>query len=402
MRVFSACMKMMKGHKATLLIYVTVFAGLLLTMTFMGDSGVYSGFQGQRPKYALINRDEDSALVQGLAEVLEHTGTRIELEDSREAMADAGFYQAVECIFLIPEGYGEKLKKGADAALEMWQWPSSASGYYLRSAAEQYLLLVQMYQKTGDMTDKGIAEAVAASMEKDTTVEMRQYMDGAAVSEKIRLYQRFLPYVLLLLSISCVSVVFINFRKPEIRMRNLCSPIRPFSFAVQRFLYACVVGAGAWGLLNLMGALFCLKDWKGVDGRIVLLLLGNGLAVTLVAVSLALLCSTIVNDEKSMSFISNIVSLGICFLSGVFVPQEFFGAGLLRIAKLLPVYWYEKNEERICGLTGFTAENLMPVYRGVLIQLGFAAAFFCIYLLVSKSQQQSEEDFGTVRTEIEQ
>ena len=184
MRVFSACMKMMKGHKATLLIYVTVFAGLLLTMTFMGDSGVYSGFQGQRPKYALINRDEDSALVQGLAEVLEHTGTRIELEDSREAMTDAGFYQAVECIFLIPEGYGEKLKKGADAALEMWQWPSSASGYYLRSAAEQYLLLVQMYQKTGDMTDKGIAEAVAASMEKDTTVEMRQYMDGAAVSEK--------------------------------------------------------------------------------------------------------------------------------------------------------------------------------------------------------------------------
>lgn len=395
-------MKMMKGHKASFLIYVTVFAGLLLTMTFMGDTGVYSNFEGQRPKYALINRDGDSPLVQGLAEVLEHTGTRTELEDSREAMADAGFYQAVECIFLVPEGYGEKLKKGEAAALEMWQWPSSASGYYLRSAAEQYLLLVQMYQSSRSMSEEEIAKAATASMEKETTVEMRQYMDSAVVSEKIRLYQRFLPYILLLLSISCVSIVFINFRKPEIRMRNLCSPVRPSVIAVQKLFYACVVGVGAWGLLNLMGALFCRRDWEGVDGRIVLLLLGNSLTVTLVAVSLALLCSTIVSNENSMSFVSNIVTLAICFLSGVFVPLEFFGKSLLRIAKLLPVYWYEKNVEWIYGLTGFTTENLSTVYRGLLIQLGFAAAFFCIYLLVNKYQQQAEESFGSIRTEIEQ
>ncbi len=402
MRVFSACMKIMKRRKLTMMVYFIVFAVLLLSMMFTGDSSMYGDFTAKKPKYTLINRDGSSAAADGLALVLEEMGTFVELEDSKEAMMDAGFYGAVDCIFVIPKGYGECLREGKDAALEMWQWPSSTTGYYLRSAAEQYLSLMRMYQTTGKMSEEETAEAAVASMERKTEVTVRKYMDGAAVGENIRLFQRFLPYILLLECISGVGIVFTVFRKTEIRMRNLCSPVKPTVFAMGKLLYALVVGIGVWILLHLMGGAATINDIQELDFRVLLLYLGNSLAVLAVAISVALLCSAFISNENVLHFATNIVALAMSFLSGVFVPLEMMGEGILKVSKLIPIYWYEQNEGRISSMTGFQWENLKPVYEGILIQAGFAAALFCIYLVVNKYQQQAEESFGTVKTEIEQ
>lgn len=402
MRVFSACMKIAKRRKASFVVYFCVYAVLLLSMTFLSDSSMYGDFAEKKPKYTLINRDGDSALSRELAKVLKDTGTFVELEDSKEAMLDAGFYGAVDCIFVIPDGYGEDFWNETGDSLQMWQWPSSADGYYLRSAVEQYLSLARMYQAAGEMTKEEMAEAASASMGMETEVTVRRYQDGAVVSEKIRLFQRFLPYILLLLCISGVSIVFMPFKKPEIRMRNLCSPVKPGNFAVGKLLYACAVGIGGWFFLNVMGIAVCLKEMMELDMRMWLLYLLNSLAVMLVAISVALLCSAFISSENVMSFVTNIVALAMSFLSGVFVPLEFLGKGILKAAKFIPVYWFEQTEGKISSLTGFSWENGKTVYEGILIQVGFAAAFFCIYLLVSKYQAQAEESFGSVKTEIEQ
>lgn len=395
-------MKIAKRRKLTFGIYFCVYLALLLSMIVLGDSSVYGDFTAQKPTYALISRDGDSALFAGLAKVLEKTGTPVEIEDSKEAMMDAGFYEAVDCIFVVPKGYGEEFWNGSDQSLEMWQWPSSSSGYYLRSAAEQYLSLVRMYQTTGEMSREEMAEAAASSMEKETEVTIRRYTDGAVASENVRLFQRFLPYILLLLCISGVSIVFMPFKKTEIRMRNLCSPVKPGTFAVGKLLYSCVIGVGGWFLLNMAGTITFIKDVQQLDVKMYVLYLFNSLAVMLVAISVALLCSAFVSGENVMSFVTNIVALSMSFLSGVFVPLEMLGGGILKVAKFIPVYWFEQNEGRISSLTGFAWSDVKSVYEGILIQVGFAAAFFCIYLLVSKYQEQAEESFGSVKTEIEQ
>lgn len=402
MRVFSACMKIMKRRKLTLLVYFFVFAALLLSMIFLGDSSMYGDFTAKRPKYTLINRDGSGAAAEGLAGILEEMGTFVELEDSREAMMDAGFYGAVDCIFVIPKGYGERFWEGDDTALEMWQWPSSSAGYYLRSAVEQYLSLVRIYQNTGRMSEEEAVQAALSSMERKTEVTVCRYVDGTAVGENIRLFQRFLPYILLLECISGVGMVFTAFRKTEIRMRNLCSPVKPTVFAVGKLLYAFVVGAGMWLLLNLMGGAAVIKELRGLDIRLIRLYLGNSLAAMTVAISVALLCSVFISSENVLHFAANVVALAMSFLSGVFVPLEMMGEGILKVSKLLPVYWYEQNEGRISSMTGFRWKDLQPVYEGILIQIGFAAALFCIYLLVNKYQQQAEESLCTVKTEIEQ
>lgn len=402
MRVFSACMKIMKRRKLTMLVYFWVFAALLLSMIFLGDSSMYGDFTAQKPKYTLINRDGFGAVAEGIEQILEETGTFVELEDSREAMMDAGFFGAVDCIFVIPEGYEQCIQEGKDASLEMWQWPSSSSGYYLRSAVEQYLSLVRMYQNQGKMPEEEAVQAALASLKRKTEVTVRRYTEGTEVGENIRLFQRFLPYILLLECISGVGLVFTAFRKTEIRMRNLCSPVKPTVLAMGKLLYALVVGAGMWLLLNLMGGAAVANELRELDIRLILLYLANSLAALAVAISVALLCSVFISSENVLHFATNIVALAMSFLSGVFVPLELMGDGILKVSKLIPIYWYEQNERAISSMTGFRWKDLQPVWEGILIQVGFAAALFCIYLLVNKYQQQAEESFGMVKTEIEQ
>lgn len=402
MRVFSACMKMMKHHKFTFFIYFSVFAALLISMTLLSDTSMYEDFTAEKPNYALINRDGGGALEEGLAEVLNGHGTLCELEDSREAMMDAGFYQAVDGIFIIPEGFEAAFWNGEEMKLQMWQRPSAAVGYYLQSIIEQYLSMARMQREiSADMPREEIARSAVSSMENETKVNLRTYMSGTMVSEKIKLCQRFVPYVLLLLCISCINIVFINFKKPEIRMRNRCSPLRPSAIAAQKLLYAGGLGLGAWILLNGLGALVCWKEWQGMDWRLPALLAGNSFMMLLVAVSIALLTSSFIDSENSQSFVANLLSLAICFLSGVFVPIEMLSSSLLHVSRFIPVYWYEENVGKIIGLTGFTVENLTPIWQGMAIQAGFAAALFCIYLVVNKYKEQAAESYGTVRTEVE-
>ena len=402
MRVFSACLKMMKYYKTTFVIYFLVFVGLLLSMTLLGDTNMYGDFRENKPNYTLIARDEGGVLENGLREILDEYGTYVELEDSKEAMMDAGFYEAVDGIFIVPQGFEDDFWSGKEQKLGLWQRPGTASGYYLQSVAEQYLTMMRLYRDCGSGTDREeISSEAVASMKKETEVTMRRYLNGGMVSEKIKLFQRFLPYVLLLLCLSGVNIVFLNLKRPEIRMRNLCSPIRPFHMAFQKLLYVCVIGTGSWALMNVVGSLVCFKEWAGMDWRFPALMILNSIFLLLVVISISLLCSSFIQSSNAQNFVTNLCSLGLCFLSGVFVPLEVLSSGILHIAKFIPVYWYEDNLNKICGLTGFTTENLNPIWQGMALQAGFAAAIFCVYLLVNKYKEQAAEAYGAVRTEIE-
>ena len=402
MRVFSACMKMLRQHLDAFFINILIFALLLFCMVLMGDNSMYGSFDSEKPNYTLINRDEDGPLAEGLAEILAEYGTFVEMEDSKEAMMDAGFYGAVDGIFIIPEGFQEAFWNGEDVSLQYWQYPSSGSGYYLESLAEQYLYMAGMNRKLDEkITIEEAAAAAAVSAKKETAVSMRQYAEGTSVSEKIRLYERFMPYVLLYAGISCVGIVFLNFKRPEIRMRNLCSPTRSASVAVQKLLFTCVISVVIWIVMNVMGMLACIKEWRGLDLRIGGLFAVNSFAVLLVVISLSLLCSCAVRSASAQPFVANMVSLGMSFLSGVFVPLELLSDGILKVAKLLPLFWYEQNVVEIASLTGFGAKELAPVWKNMGMQLGFAAALFVIYLLVNKYMEQAAQSYGSVKTEIE-
>lgn len=402
MRVFNTCIKIMKRNKSTFLIYGVVFLLLLLLGGVFYEDEANVDFTEEKPTYAWFNRDKETELTQGLHEFLKEKGTEVPLEDSKEAWMDAGFYRAVDGIIQIPEGFEEQFQKGEAGTLQIWSRPLSASGYYLESLVSQYLSMVHFARRAGREADlDAIAASVQEAMKEEAGVKLMQYKDTKAVPEEVRQYLRFLPYVLLCMCISCVSVVFMSFQRPTIRMRNLCAPIRPTRFAVEKFLYVFVTGISFWAGMNLLGFLIFWKKWSEIPGRQIGLLMLNGWMQMLVVIAVSLLCSALIRNESAQSFVTNVVSLGMCFFGGVFVSLELMGEGMRKAARFLPVYWYVENLEQICSLTGFQRIHLKPILESCLIQAGFAVAFFCVYLVINKYQQREEEDFGVIRTEVE-
>ena len=85
---------------------------------------------------------------------------------------------------------------------------------------------------------------------------------------------------------------------------------------------------------------------------------------------------------------SNIISLGMSFLCGVFVPMELLGDGVRKINRFLPVYWYESINTTLGSHSTLTSEVRTTILQGFLIQAAFAAACLCITLAIVKKKAQ--------------
>ncbi len=65
------------------------------------------------------------------------------------------------------------------------------------------------------------------------------------------------------------------------------------------------------------------------------------------ALGIVFLIGQVMKKAETVSMVSNVIALGMSFLSGVFVPIEFLGDGIIKAADFLPAYWY---------ITGSTAD----------------------------------------------
>ena len=89
-----------------------------------------------------------------------------------------------------------------------------------------------------------------------------------------------------------------------------------------------------------------------------------------------------------LSGVSNIVSLGMCFLSGVFVPMSIMDKKVLQIAQFLPAYWYENVNETLSQYHIISGDVAVDVWKSMGIQIVFALAFLAMILAVSKYKRQ--------------
>ena len=65
-----------------------------------------------------------------------------------------------------------------------------------------------------------------------------------------------------------------------------------------------------------------------------------------------------------LSGIANILSLGMCFLCGVFVPMNIMDRNVLKVSQFLPVYWYENVNETLGSYSHLTGEAAVSVWKG--------------------------------------
>jgi ABC-2 type transport system permease protein len=114
----------------------------------------------------------------------------------------------------------------------------------------------------------------------------------------------------------------------------------------------------------------------------------NGFVFSLTALSISYLIGIMVADRKAIAVLSTVISLSLSFLSGVFVPQMYLSASVLRVASFMPTYWYVKVNNALMNVTSFNWSDTSRVFGYMAIETGFTVAIISIAMVVSKRKRR--------------
>lgn len=114
----------------------------------------------------------------------------------------------------------------------------------------------------------------------------------------------------------------------------------------------------------------------------------NLFVFTMCALSIAFLIGNLVSNKNAINGIVNVIALGSSFLCGAFVPAEFLPDTVLKIAHILPTYYYINNNEVISKLETFSLDTLKPMFINIAIMIIFIIIFIVITNVVSKRKSK--------------
>ena len=231
-------------------------------------------------------------------------------------------------------------------------------------------------------------EALAKAGKADEkTVDVNVLETGGKTTHSyVYYFFAYVPYILLCLCIVGISPVLVVLHKPQIRERIQCS-----SYSFAKTNRETILGTLSAGLL--FGILYLVCAVIGARERVFTVQGGlhclNLLAFLMVALGIVFLVGQVMKKAETVSMVSNVIALGMSFLSGVFVPIEFLGDGIIKIAHFLPAYWYIMGARLIDSGNYQSSPDLLWRYMG--IEVLFAACFVCLGLALARAKRQTKQ-----------
>ncbi|GEB76944.1 ABC transporter permease [Sporolactobacillus inulinus] len=384
MPVFKVCLKIFRKNWLSVSIYIVIFLAIALLISATSVSERPTTFSQKKARVAFI-AEEQTPLVKGFRKELSRSTTIVALPDQSEKLQDALYFRQVTYILRIPKGFTESVLSGGKMQLEKTVVPNSIENTYVDLNVDQYWNLARLYAAHDPgISQNGLASRLRANLSGTTPVVMKTE-NAAKTSDSFSMfYFNFLAYTLSAVLIMGISTAMMVFRRRDLRMRHYCSPLKQANVTMQLLAANLLFAGASWAVL--VGFCFLL-DPQSIVTMNMLYFLINSLLFTGCIASLSYLISTVLKSLNAVSAVCNLITLGTCFISGVFVPQEFLNSTVLKIASFTPTYWYVQANTRIAKLTHFSWDHLAPSLYSMLIMLAFTGAFIAIALVIGRRQQ---------------
>lgn len=386
MQVYKAFFKIIKKNISQLSIYLVLCIVFSIMFSNLSTSSNDTDFETTKTNIAFINNDENSKIISGFEEYLKNNTNIVNVGSTKEELQDALFFKEVEYIVIIPKGFTDEILKGnKNIDVERTIIPNSRSGIYLDNLINRYFNSIKIYASTlSNVSQSQIVSYVQKDLSHKSSVKIQTYKDVISNDFGCSIYYNFFAYSILAILILGVCSVMINFNKIDIKRRNIASAMSLKNFNFQIALGNITYSIGVW-LIMIIISFIMYKDYMfTINGALFLL---NSFVFTLSALSISLLASSFITNQNAMSAAANIITLGTCFISGVFVSQNFLGKTVLSIAKFNPVYWYIKANDSISTLVNYNSENIIPIFINILIVFAFAIAIYSVTLLITKKKR---------------
>ena len=380
MIVFKTFLKILNKNKFIIILYTVfliAFGGFNMQTS---DNSV--NFVASKPDIMIVNYDEEKGITRDLIKYITDNSNIIELNNNEEAINDGLFYRDVNYVIYIPENYSKDFMDGKNPEINI-----KSTGDYQSSFAEmllsRYIKVANIYQKSIKNEDE-LTSKINETLSKQSEVEITSKLDTDSLA-KATFYYNFASYSILACLVYVICLVLSSFKDIKIQKRTIISSTDYRKLNRQLLLSNSLFSIILWGVYVALSFVLIGDVMFSNQGIIYLI---NSFIFTMCATTIALFIGNLVSNKNAINGIVNVIALGSSFLCGAFVPMEWLPDGVLKIAHILPSYYYISSNESLKTLEVFNLETMQPIITNMIVILGFSIIFIILTNIVSKRKQK--------------
>lgn len=375
MQVFKYYFKLAGAMRGSIMIFVGTFVFANVAMMMQIPNGQTS-FSIQKPNVAIFNHDDD-VFARGLTNYILQNSVSVSVADTAEARKEAIYFQTVDALYEIPTHFSEDFFAGKQPQITVTRG-SGQGAAQADALVSNYLRLAEPRMLSG-INQQTTVDGIVADTAKQVTVVTKRTANLTDVGKSMY-FMNMLVYIILGLNIMIISTVMLLFNRDMIRRRNIVSGLPGRSATLQLLAGNAVFSFGIWLILMAVAAIMTPGAMFSPYGA---LYATGSFIFSVVGLAIGFMVGTLVQNRRTIPGITNVLSLGMSFLCGVFMPQQFLGGSVLAVAKTLPAYWYVHANGLIAGLSDITMTTLQPVFIDLAITLAFAVAIFAATFIIA-------------------
>lgn len=380
MNTFKAFLKILSKNRFLVIMYIAIL--IILNISIMSSKETNNDFVSIKPDIYIENEDEEKGVTKDLIRYLNDNCNVVKLKDNDNAISDALFYRDVNYIIYIPKNYNNDFLAGNNPELKI-----KTNGNYEASLAE---MLLKKYIKVANTYNEYIEDEnelvtkINETLNKQSEVKLTSKVDNRILN-RATVYYNFVSYSLLGSLIYIICIVLTSFKDPKVQKRIIISSTNYKKINRQLLASNILFSLIVWAFFVVV-SLVLIGDFMYTPQGLIYIL--NSFLFTICATSLAFLLGTVIKNRGAIDGVVNVIALGSSFLCGVFAPIEMIPDYVLKIAHVLPSYYYVRNNEAVKTLEVMNYENLKPILLNGIIILCFSLLFIILTNIISKKKQR--------------
>ena len=379
MTVFKTILKILNKLKGMIILYTAILVAITALNQTSGNN--MTNFEDSKPSVLIVNKDSEDNITKGFEDYIsKHSEIKdIDTKDE-DKINDAIFYRDVNYVIYIPKDFGKNLLDGKNPSLEYKSCGDEYSSY-AQMMVEKYIKTVLIYKDYYSGVE--LISKVNKVVDKDTKVYMKTTLDTSKLSSMTQ-YFNILNYALLAGCVYCISMILASLNDETVRKRTIISSFNYKKYNRIVLLSNSIVIFALW-ILYMILALILFKDLMFSSNGLGYVI--NSFVFTICSLTIGFLIGNITQNKNAIGGIVNVIALGTSFLCGCFVPFEYMPDYVLKIAHILPTYYYVANNQLIKTMEVFNFESIKPLLINGAVIVISSFIFVAVTNYVSKRKQ---------------
>ena len=380
MTVFKTFLKILRKN----LVIVIIFSILLVMFAALRsetDDKTMS-FNAVKPDVVIINNDEEIGITKGLIDYIKDNSNTPEVKTDVDSLNDALFYNDTDYIIYIPKGFNQDFMNGNIDNLEVKKG-NNYNASFAEMMISRYLKLAVNYRSRVTSQDE-LVRTIKNSLDNNTEIEITTKLDTDKV-EAAQFFFDFETYSLLVSLVFIIGLMLSIFNDPKVKKRTIISSTdyrkNNRILLLSNMLYAFTL----WLICLILGIVL-IGDVLWTSNGLLFIL--NSFIHLITVTSFAFFIGNLINNKDSMSGITHVISIGTCFLCGVFVPLAYLPDSVIALGHALPTYYYVEGNSFIAKLEEINFDTLQPVLINMGVLLGSAIVFIILSNIISKKRRR--------------